>query len=247
MNCREIHADWENDPCAAVNLRPDSAELAEHIASCAECNDFIETRRELAKCLSAVRESAPAIPPSLDDSVVARYRGFLSQNAQSPMPVHPAGRFSFREFLELALAVAFAITVAYGAMVLLVPHRRSWVDRQAMVRQPVTTPQTATITPKRVAGAQESARKQRTSLEAPIKLRNHPASVARHNSSVPTSFQSLMYCDSISCPGAMEVIRVELPSPVLGVMPVSARPNAVISADVLVGPDGIARGIRIVE
>jgi hypothetical protein len=56
-----------------------------------------------------------------------------------------------------------------------------------------------------------------------------------------------MYCDQISCSDSMDVIRVQLPSPVMGITPASARMGGVVSADVLVGPDGIARGIRVVE
>jgi hypothetical protein len=45
----------------------------------------------------------------------------------------------------------------------------------------------------------------------------------------------------------MDVIRVQLPSPIFGIMPGSAQATGFVSADVLVGPDGIARGIRLVE
>jgi hypothetical protein len=45
----------------------------------------------------------------------------------------------------------------------------------------------------------------------------------------------------------MEVIRVQLPSPVFGMMPGSVPATGFVSADVLVGPDGVARGIRLVE
>jgi len=57
-----------------------------------------------------------------------------------------------------------------------------------------------------------------------------------------------MYCDTLSCPEAMDVIRVQLPS--------TAMPRQVsgfiqssksVTADVLIGPDGIARGIRLEE
>ncbi len=45
----------------------------------------------------------------------------------------------------------------------------------------------------------------------------------------------------------MEVIRVQLPSSVTGLAAASTSANGAVFADVLVGPDGIARGIRIVE
>ena len=55
-----------------------------------------------------------------------------------------------------------------------------------------------------------------------------------------------MYCDELSCDGGMEVVRVQLPSSAAGFMPVPTVGNRVVTADVLVGADGFARGIRIV-
>jgi hypothetical protein len=68
---------------------------------------------------------------------------------------------------------------------------------------------------------------------------------AADSSSLTADFRSLMFCDAISCDGNMEVVRIQLPS---SVMPLSAaaQPRAT-SADVLIGEDGVARAIRIVE
>jgi len=65
--------------------------------------------------------------------------------------------------------------------------------------------------------------------------------------SFPTRFQGLMYCDPLSCPGAMDVIRVELPPPVLESGGAGPKARGIVFADVLVGADGIARGIHVVE
>lgn len=56
-----------------------------------------------------------------------------------------------------------------------------------------------------------------------------------------------MYCDELSCGGVMELIRVQLPSSGIEPGSASAPAKAPVIADVLVGPDGIARGIRIVQ
>jgi hypothetical protein len=53
-----------------------------------------------------------------------------------------------------------------------------------------------------------------------------------------------MYCDEMTCTGAFEVIRVEI-SPAPG-HPADNAASPVM-AEVLVGADGIARGIRIVQ
>ena len=76
-------------------------------------------------------------------------------------------------------------------------------------------------------------------------LASTPVRAAR---SLPDGFRSLMYCDVLSCPEAMDMIRVQLPT---SAMPGPAagfiQPSGSVTADVLVGPDGIARGIRYEE
>jgi hypothetical protein len=56
-----------------------------------------------------------------------------------------------------------------------------------------------------------------------------------------------MYCDELSCAGAMDVIRVEVPAEALRVPQRERSGNEPVEADVLVGPDGVARGIRLVQ
>src|SRR5262249_42904456 len=64
---------------------------------------------------------------------------------------------------------------------------------------------------------------------------------------LPEEFHSLMYCDELSCAGAMEMIRVQLPSAMVARPAGLMQSGDAVYADVLVGADGIARGIRIVE
>jgi hypothetical protein len=62
---------------------------------------------------------------------------------------------------------------------------------------------------------------------------------------VPDEFRSLIYCDELICDGGMELVHLQLPF--AGGRPISASNSGdrLVSADVLVGPDGFARGIRI--
>jgi hypothetical protein len=247
MNCKELHVYWETDPYAAISLRQDSVALAEHVSRCSDCNRFVEEQKELAKCLRLVRDSAATTSASVDSSVLARYRDYLSERSHSSMPVPLTRQIHLREALGFGLALAFAVVVAYGAMHLLIPPRRNWVDRKAAARQPMVAPQTPAIADKQSAVAQKSISAQPKSIVASTKHRKRPTALAEQDSSVPIKFQSLMYCDPISCPGTMDIIRVQLPSPVFGMMPGSAPANGFVAADVLVGPDGVARGIRLVE
>jgi hypothetical protein len=111
----------------------------------------------------------------------------------------------------------------------------------------MVAPQTPAIADKQSAVAQKSISPQPKSIVASAKHTKRPTAVPEQDSSVPIRFQSLMYCDPISCPGTMDVIRVQLPSPVFGMMQGSAQAPGFVSADVLVGPDGVARAIRFVE
>ncbi len=246
MTCQDLHNFFDGDLRVEADLLPDSAELAEHIASCPPCNRFVEGQKELKKHLHLLRDSAPPIPASLDNAVVANYRSFVLERSWLVKSTPVTRRINPRGALGWAAAVAFAVVVAYGGMLLFIPRPRVWEDRQGTALQPMV-PQAQRIANKETARAQKITRKAPKSLAGSVKRENDAASLAKRDNSFPTRFQSLMYCDQISCPGAMEVIRVQLPSPVLGLTPASARANGAVSADVLVGPDGIARGIRVVE
>lgn len=252
MTCSELHAYFASDPrAAAVQFAQDSAEVLKHIGRCAECDRFVQEQQELAKCLQLVRDGAPTIPASLDASVLSRYRTYISERRPAASVGLPR-RISLAGGFRWAAAAAFAVVVAYGAILLFSPGRRDDAHVRPVEQLPAVTPQTTTTVNKVMAGAQKAVR----TKPKPVAAVRHakaessvgipPASAQQDNSSA-TGFQSLMYCDPLSCPGAMEVIRVQLPAPVLGLSSVSSKPGGLVYADVLVGPDGIARGIRVIE
>jgi hypothetical protein len=244
MTCKELHNYFEGD------LRVDTRHLSEvevagHIATCLACERFVEEQKELGEYLRAVRDSAPPVPTSLDNAVVADYRSFVLEQSRMAKSTPLAQRINPRAALGWAACVAFAMMVAYGGMLVFI-GQHFWVDRQGTVRQPVA-PQAQKTSNKERVRAQITTLKAAKSYVGSGKRAHHRALPAEGDSLFPTRFQSLIYCDQISCPGAMEVIRVQLRSPVLGVTPASTRRDGVVFADVLVGPDGIARGIRVVE
>ena len=243
MTCQELHNYFEGR--LRVDTNHLSVEPAEHIATCLACERFVEEQNEREEHLRAVRDSAPSVPASLDNAVVADYRSFVLEQSRLAKSTPLEHSINPRAALGWAASVAFAIIVAYGGMLLFIgQHVR--VDRQGTVRQPVA-PQAQKTANKETARAQIITRKAAKSYGGSGKRANNRALRAEGDSSFPARFQSLMYCDQISCPGAMEVIRVQLRSPVLGVTPASTRTDGIVFADVLVGSDGIARGIRVVE
>jgi hypothetical protein len=69
--------------------------------------------------------------------------------------------------------------------------------------------------------------------------------VAQSASSTWPGYSNLMYCDPVVCSGPMQVIHIRVP--VKQVMPAlgTSSSNGFVDAEVVVGPDGVARAIRI--
>lgn len=243
MTCVEFHTYWEMHPDAAVRLQSNPAELSEHLSGCLDCTRFIEEETAVSKYLLAIRDAAPDVPASLDASVRAGYRAFLREQPRASRP-HPLLIWRpLREALGWAAAFGFAAAVAYGGVLLLLPRRASRID---LTPQPAVASRTALpVSREKVALPGPTPKRPRSIIAS--RQKSQPAWVTGQDNGLPTRFQSLMYCDPFSCSGAMDVIRVRLPSPVLRTTPSSGGAGSLVSADVLVGPDGIARGIRVVE
>ena len=245
MTCKEIRAHFQGDQFAPVNPVCESAAFSEHIAKCGECHRLAEEQKELARCLLLLREGATAMPASLDASVLAGYRTYISERPRSTTAVPGAGRTDLLGAFRWAAAVAFAV-IAAGAVLLFISGQRSSVD-------PVSTERRSVMAPVPVARANsqsaalEPARKKPNSIVRSAKHASPAIPVALPETWSSSGFQGLMYCDQLSCPGAMDVIRVQLSSAAVAFGPTSSQANDFVYADVLVGPDGIARGIRVVE
>lgn len=70
-------------------------------------------------------------------------------------------------------------------------------------------------------------------------------SVAQSASSTWPGYSNLIYCDPVVCSGPMQVVHIKVPvgqvKPNLG----QSVGNAFVNAEVVVGPDGVARAIRV--
>lgn len=245
MTCTEIHAHFESDPSRAVRLLQESAELCQHVIKCPECHGLVVEHRELAKSLHLVRESAPEIPASLDAAVLARYRTFMSERSRTLAADSLVGRVGLHNSFGLAAAGAVAIVIAFGAIFLFISARPSRVHRAVEEQRPVVTPTVAGSAIQPVVAMQKPVSKTPKSLVTSAKHVSPTKSVALSENSFSSGFQGLMYCDQLSCPDTMDVIRVQLPSQRFSSGPPKA--SEFVYADVLVGSDGIARGIRVVE
>ena len=244
MTCKDFHHYWERRGSPSTDLLSKSPEMAEHARACSACNRWVGDERLLEKQLDLVRSAVPSVPASVDAAVEGNYRRYL---AEPPVAIdRPGWRVGFEDALPWAAALAFAAMVGYAAILFFMPHssagRANGKDRTPGRQTPVAVRAETQVPPRvpPIGKAQERARR------APNVGKEIEAAAPRDDS-LPRAFQSLVYCDQISCPGALEVIRVQLPAPVWGLGEDPARAGGMVSADVLVGADGIARGIRVAE
>ena len=245
MKCKEVWAYFEGDPFAALNPEFESAAFLEHTTKCGECNRLLDEQKELAKTLLLLRQSAPETPASLDASVVDVYRSAMSEASRSMAAGVRADHDGPLRAFRWVAAGGFAV-IAVGAALLFISAKHSEVGRLSTQISP------ALVRPA-VAGAkspmtpQRSVRKKVELIATSVKYASRAVQVAAPENLFSPRFQGLMYCDQLSCPGAMDVIRVQLPSTAVAFDSTSSKAGDFVYADVLVGSDGIARGIRVVE
>lgn len=243
MTCQQIHSHFENPLLVEAVAFNGPAEVSEHVDTCGECNCFVETQKELAVNLRLAHQSAPPFPPSLDRAVLANYRQYLAdRNGARSAPVRK--RLWPISILAWAAALAAAIVIAQEEVLLFFPGTTTLLsERQSAVPTVKSTEAPNMLSTSPVVRRKQIKKEQALSS---VRERAFASFSLAEPDSVPPTFNSLLYCDQLSCAGAMELIRVQLPSPVLRGSEDSRQAN-VVSADVLVGSDGIARAIRIVE
>ena len=243
MTCKELRWYFE-DHLRDAEVRSARGAVVEHISTCVDCSRFVAQQRELGKNLRWVRESAPVVPQSVDRSVILNYRRYLAAERQ---------RFAMPAIYRFPIASrwtwsAISAVALLGISVWVLSARKT-----ASGTPPETTGQ-PTIVPSPQVGAQNSpAAPVKPASPSQVLLRASRSHADRHLASAPVrparslpdGFRSLMYCDALSCPEAMDLIRVQVPTTAMpGQISAFIDPSGSVTADVLVGADGIARGIR---
>lgn len=247
MTCDELHSYFQHRRGLQSELGRDSADAARHLAACRKCSSIVEEEKNLQKDLRIIRESADLVPESLDAAVLAGYRRLMNELQPA---VTPSPRRKANSVAVFAWRIAVA-AVMVGAAILFFSARRpvpNSVSGQSVQRE--VPPSQATHAPLARSSevhpvhAQRPAGHRRTAVGGEQGVFSSEEALG-----LPSDFfRGLMYCDPLSCAGTMDMIRVQLPSSVVATpQAVLTRTNDLVTADVLVGPDGIARGIRIEE
>jgi len=234
MTCDEFRAHISD---AKLSL---DADASEHLEGCAGCRAMAHAEDELSRCFAMARDSAPKVPASLDASVMAAYR-------QRKVAVADRHRL-LKPLAWSALAAGLML-----AAILLVSHRGSRApvpDNASRTTEPPRVTQPALPLPERAAAKAEPPARPKVARAHVQAHRNEPkaapAEVAERRAP-SNGFQNLMYCDPLSCGGAMQVIRIQVPAGAIDQVPAWRPSNGMVQADVVVGSDGIARAIRIVR
>jgi len=238
MNCQELKWYFESSPLLGGAPSAETS-FTDHIAGCPKCSRFMEEQKDLLAGLARLRESGPSPSAALDEIVLANYRkqvaGLRASADAGRTPKHglrPSIRFAF------GVAAAMALVT-----ILLWPRKQPSVAIQPAISPPAIS-STRSDTAQGIPVPQKASGRRRN---ATSKQTQAPVSLASMGDSIPEGFRSLMYCDELSCGGAMDVVRIELQPSDMGLMAAAPQSSNVVSADVLVGADGIARGIRIVR
>ena len=242
MTCKEFQSN--SGSATRAHILTASNALMEHMSTCANCRQFFEMQQAANRQLRLVRNSVPQVSAALDARVLAGYRDFVAGRMTRSGSVSLHERiaplvFSWRGAVAAGVLAATILSLTFmGDVSKIAPPRAI---------EAATIPQSPNL---RITAA---AIPEKTKLQTRSAPDHHPrrvrsaVSVAAARSSLPAGFRSLMYCDQLSCAEAMEIIRVQLPTSMAGLTPGSTATGDAVFADVLVGPDGIARGIRIVE
>jgi hypothetical protein len=243
MNCNELRDRMESGRFLFRAESGRSAEVAAHIEHCSACRQWIEMEEQLSHQLRLLQENAPALPATLNESVLKGYRARL-QGAAGIIPTNKA----IRPRSTLVWRAAVAAVLLVGAIILFGNRKAPSPPLAAKVQpQPIASAtQPESPTKSELPSPSEA---KRISPRAPRKTtvpRSDIASPEAAENSLPPDFRNLMYCDQLSCSGAMDVIRMNLPASAFG-LESPLRISNVVAADVVVGPDGVARAIRIVN
>jgi hypothetical protein len=246
MTCQEIRWYFE-DHLRDAEVRSDRGAVAEHVSTCADCAQYVAEHRALGRSLRLVRETAPAVPESLDAAVVTRCRQHLAQRRDAP-----SAERGHRLLPTVAWAwgVAAAVVLTIAAFWFFSPSHKatSTLTSTPNPRSDDRVAPAASETPAAPAtGTAKNHVTPNAKTHRPRTARG-PGRPVLEAKSLPEGFRSLMYCDALSCPSGMDMIRVQLPASAMArQVPGFIQTRGSVTADVLVGPDGIARGIRLEE
>lgn len=257
MNCTEfgtIVADIARGRPIEADQR---AHAEAHTRTCASCRDQLAGERDVTEHLAALRAASRnvAAPAALEATLVAAFRAQAAPVAPpslpAPSPIAPAGSSPARWWMTAAAALVFAAGAALAGSWYVgnrpAPGAASveFVDATPTVPQPAAPVAEGGVAPvasvevPRPAAAARSTSRRRPAVARPDDGSQPPVVYASLPAAVPR------WSDEPLVP-----VRIQLPCaalPALGINVTREYWGETVPVEVLVGEDGIARGIRLVS
>jgi hypothetical protein len=223
MNCN-----WYEQQVAAAqidlwpNNRP-SPELLSHARSCESCGQLIDRELQLRMVLTELADSSRRSEPS----PAVKHNLLAALHATYPVR---SKRKSFVPRFALAAAI---VCLGIGIALFYHPHPRP--------NNVVITTHAPQTPPKTVSPTFSAATVATVSTPKPTR----PSHKRVQQQAVSTNdFYPLVMCDSITCASPTVAVRVELQASPLAGRDGKSRN---VMADLLVGEDGLVRGVRVLQ
>jgi len=251
MTCRE-HEDALLDLARGIAGTADSASLADHLRECPACAHRLAGERSMTAALRELAATTSESGPSdgMEQALLGEFMAMAAERQRGD------GRW-------LWLAAAAVVALVAGSTLLWRGPARQAPAASTSASLPAREAPVETVPPALDASGAGGA----TSLAAPSPIprvsrtatsRRPPGPLATTRPPEAARAASRRSSEFIAWPGAAtlpamesgELVRTELPTSVLGLLgleskgPLSAR---TVVADVLVGQDGQARAVRLVE
>jgi hypothetical protein len=225
--CKEFH------PLivAAARREPVAAELEQHLDTCPDCCVALANQRSLTAALGAIAKSDPLPPHAMQAALLAELR--------SVTPVRAARVSKRLAFLAAAIAAAVALAFFWPTPHTPAPPQLARVvPPPPVVEQPKPAPQPVRQLPVRAKRHQAP----RTVPAAPA------ASVPQPE--VATDFYRVPYTEPLRPNELADIYRVQVPRATMaafGIPVIGGRLDSQITADVVVGEDGVTRAVRFIR
>lgn len=229
-------------------IDPTAREGLGHTENCARCASRLTSERSLTAATRAVvAEIAGEDAPSRVEAKLleAFHEHFISRPVTNPEFVG-IGKSPLRWRLT---AVAATIVILASAAAI------SWLYSNSLQRErePLQSATAPAAEPQPIQPLQREAASDRVSVQSQPRIHRRMSRRKSSASEVVTEFYPLVEPEDLEALDslvAVQVVRVELPASALAVTGLSVSPeisSARITADVVLGQDGVARAIRFVR
>ena len=253
MNCSEFQYISHELARDQVEGR-DKIEALAHAGECPRCAQYLEQERRLSLKLGFLSQAlhTQEAPERLESVLLSAFREHAAPtDGNGSVPLHAGPRFwahqKFWGWGATAAALAAVIALAVGIHSRLNSH--NGIPSASVVTPAISTQRNASLAARAEQPDQSQQRviravRHRHDVNPRLRsVRNEGTTVADNSGFVP-----LIYCDELNCATPGEIVRMEIPAsslPMMGL--VSDNRSGPVRADVVVGEDGIARAIRLVD